>query len=116
MFCLCSLLLFSSARAAEPDRKMIVAQGIGISSCRVFSNMYRDNPQIEDQLFSWAQGFMSGMNFASETSRYVLNAKSIDEEKRHLRRYCDAHPLGEYLDGVLDLVLTLPTVPVAQRQ
>ena len=40
------------------------------------------------------------------------HAKSIDEEKRFLRRYCDAHPLGDYLDGVLDLIQTLPTVPV----
>ena len=70
---------------------------------------FADNPPIEDELFGWTQGFMSGMNYKSETLYFVLNAKSIDEEKRFLRRYCDAHPFGDYLDAVLDLIQTLPT-------
>jgi hypothetical protein len=37
--------------------------GIGASSCGEFSEMYRSDPnQAEFMFFSWAQGFMSGLN------------------------------------------------------
>ena len=51
---------------------------------------------------------MSGLDMNADVYR-VLSAKSIDEQKRFLRRYCDAHPLGEYLDAIYELMQTLPT-------
>jgi hypothetical protein len=59
-------------------------------------------------------GYISGLNVRSETHSegiYDLNAKTPDEIKRYLRQYCDVHPLADYVDGVSELLKSLPIVP-----
>jgi hypothetical protein len=108
MFCILLAVTFS-ASAAEKKKETLVLQGLGATSCAQFADFFRDSPKIEEEYFDWAQGFMSGLNMNADVY-VVLNAKSIDEEKRFLRRYCDAHPLGEFMDAIYDLMKTLPTV------
>jgi hypothetical protein len=59
-------------------------------------------------------GYMSGVNIRSMGISHAfvdLNAKDREEVKSFLRHYCDAHPLATYLEGVLELMSSLPYVP-----
>ena len=54
----------------------------------------------------------------SEEDFYDLKAMTPDEMSRHLRQYCNAHPLANYMDGVQELMRSLPSVkrdPVTGR-
>ncbi len=49
-----------------------VARGLGSQTCAQFAEQYRANPQRADIAYiSWAQGFMSGWNFALMDSKNV---------------------------------------------
>jgi hypothetical protein len=88
-----------------------VAAGIGISSCGQFANEYKKAPDIETYYFYWAQGYMSAFNIGSIADQKAwrnLGAMTPEEQQRHLRSYCDKHPLGMYLDAVHDLLSALP--------
>jgi hypothetical protein len=91
------------------------ARGVGVSSCAAYANMFRRGPSETDAMFSaWAMGYMSGINVRSEAASqgfFDLNAKSLDEMTRYLRRYCDTHPLANYRDGVVELIKSLPIIP-----
>ena len=64
---------------------------------------------MENSYFAWAQGFLSGHNFAvlayAKNSSVApdLKSLSLEEQQAFIRQYCDAHPLGSYMDAVLDL-------------
>ncbi|MGQ0742177.1 MAG: hypothetical protein ACT4OG_07785 [Alphaproteobacteria bacterium] len=89
-------------------------QGVGISTCAQFAQLYRDDPEnIELIYFSWAQGFMSGMNgvlLRNGESGRNLNSMSVESQQRHLRAYCDKHPLAVYIDAVGNLFQELDEV------
>ena len=62
---------------------------------------------------AWALGYMSGINVRAEARSegiYDLNAITPDQLTRYLRKYCDAHPLADYVDGVSELLKSLPIV------
>lgn len=70
------------------------------------------NPQFADTMFTaWAQGYISGYNMAHSDAYLDLNAKTPESMSRLLRQYCDAHPLANYYDGVMELMKTLPLLP-----
>jgi hypothetical protein len=50
----------------------------------------------------------NGMSCALQETFFDLNAKTPDGMKRDLRQYCNAHPLANYMDGVLELLKSLP--------
>jgi hypothetical protein len=69
-------------------------------------------PDIEDHYFSWAQGYMAGMNATTVgpyNSYKNLAAISTKAQEAFIRNYCDQHPLGNYLDAVQALLSSLPT-------
>jgi hypothetical protein len=100
------LAAITLAQAEEP-RKEWAAAGPGIFSCTEYANIYRGDPKFaENHWFAWAQGFMSGLNFAAIGQTGIsmnLNSMSIDQQQRALRAYCNDHPLANYIDAVLDL-------------
>ena len=91
-----------------------VTRGAGANTCASFANTYRVDPELTDRVFqAWAMGYMSGINIsavARSEGIYDLNAITPDQIKRYLRQYCDGHPLADYVDGVSELLKSLPIV------
>ena len=90
----------------------MVVMGVGTTSCSQFANLYKVSPkQAENAYFSWAQGFMSAENIANLADKQYwrdLGSMSTEAQRRHLRWYCDQHPLATFLDAVQNLLLTIP--------
>jgi hypothetical protein len=88
--------------------------GVGMHSCAEFAKLYASNPSMaEDIYFTWAQGFMSGLNMASAVQNGVdrnLGGTSADmsAQKVRIRSFCDSHPLAQYGLAVIDLYNSLP--------
>jgi hypothetical protein len=108
----CAAWLLSTTAHAE-DSKEFAIQGVGSATCTQFANHYKSEPQFwEDKYFTWAQGFMSGHNFATMGDKppySIINLALLDTEAQRasIRRYCDKHLLGSYLDAVTNLMLEL---------
>ena len=102
---------------AEDAKTEFAIMGWGVSSCAAFANMYRGDPSFaEDHLFTWAQGFMSGLNFQTmQQTGITMNLHSMltEEQKQAIRAYCNDHPLANYIQAVLELYARLsPNKPV----
>ena len=86
-------------------------QGIGSNSCGQFAADYRKNPEIwEIAYFTWAQGYMSGLNIAGMGNGYRPRELSGDysAHRQKIRSFCDQSPLKSYMDAVIDLWKNLP--------
>ena len=78
--------------------------------------IYLKNPDGTDVVYySWALGYMSALNSMSLEGFFDLNAETTDDGKRFLREYCSAHPLANYMDGVFELMKSLPIVKRKDR-
>ena len=87
------LLLLNSGVFAQEGRRGDT-MGAGVSTCGRFAEAYRRNPnRAEEFYFSWAQGFMSGLNAAARSANTEQNllttlkarnvvATGIDEQMR----------------------------------
>ena len=77
-----------------------------------FEQDYRNNPANTEAIYySWALGFLSGMNSYADTigsPRRDLAAMPFENKKEFIRNYCDQHPLQLCMVGVLQLGLSLP--------
>ncbi len=89
-------------------------QGMGASSCAKFAKMYQGDPEnMEIMFFTWAQGFMSGLNLASSAAggfERELGGSTTDQESA-IRIYCSTNPLKTYMDAVVNLYGTLRVLP-----
>ena len=103
------VVLGGNARAEQ----FVETRGFGDVPCATYAEVYRkyqDEGEVNNKYFSWALGFISGINVMQESFFVDLGAKTEDEMKRYLRQYCDAHPLANYKDGVRELMKTLPII------
>jgi len=69
---------------------------------------------IESLYFTWAQGFMSGLNltFVANLHKFHdLGSTPMAEQKSQLREYCDEHPLSPYSSAVINIYKTFPIRP-----
>jgi hypothetical protein len=84
--------------------------GIGAVSCdKVAEGYQQDATKTEGVMLTWTQGFMSGSNVNLENGQYRdLTAMTLDDQKKSLRAYCDAHPLAEFIEAAMDLYSKLP--------
>jgi hypothetical protein len=103
-----ALLIMKSSAHAEA-----VAAGVGVRTCAQFAQDYnKNNPANAETIYNnWALGFLSGLNAAADangTPRRNLEAMSFNDKKQFMRDYCDQHPLQLYLEGALQLGLSLP--------
>jgi hypothetical protein len=111
---------------AEPASNM----GPGMMTCADFNQLYkaatlvrelnadpvapRAVKDLEDYYFSWAQGFMSGLNdaFEGSISRYRdLRSVSLAQQKQSLRAFCLQNPASKYRDGINALLNVMTIVP-----
>lgn len=103
-----AVLIMLPAAAQEPK---IMGRGIGANSCAQVAKAYANDPDtVEVMAMSWAQGFMTATNisFASMgTHRYRDLGGDVKGQWAHMREYCDAHPLVEFSEAVLDLYHTM---------
>ena len=86
--------------------------GVGAKTCGIFASNYLINPKLADDLYhSWDQGFMSGLNYAKVEATgdsRDLSAMPTEEQMAHIKKYCNARPLADYVDAVMDLYKSLP--------
>jgi hypothetical protein len=78
--------------------------GAGTMACAEVAGAIRQHPEDENLFFSWAQGFMSGLNTEllkhGETD---LNGIPLDAQKQFVRAYCDEHSRAKYFEAVFKL-------------
>jgi len=90
------------------------ANGLGVLTCAHFAEQYRESPQAADVAYSsWAEGFMSGWNWALMDSQHVYRdlgegAKTYEVQTLFLHQYCNNHPLALFFQAVIALFNTLP--------
>jgi hypothetical protein len=107
-----TILCVLCARVVAEEGGM--ARGVGTASCAEYAKIYRNDPKLAKSIFgAWAQGFMSGSNTARLSLAYLpdyrdMNAKSLEQQDAHIRQYCDAHPLKDFGEAVIDFYETLP--------
>jgi hypothetical protein len=98
-----------SANAPAKSEQVII-MGAGMQTCAVFRAHYKGHvPSLENFYFSWAQGYMSGLNVAASgvnvaASRGAvtadLNAIPAPTQLRFIREFCDHNPLERYSAAV----------------
>ncbi len=87
-------------------------QGIGVVSCAAIAKLYRSDQHTEGWFFSWAQGFMSGVNVSElERTGRSRDLSDYSGQEVYLRNFCDVHPLLPYARAVVSLFYTLPINP-----
>ncbi len=100
------------AAGLEPGQKPLANIGVGATPCGSFNKIYAADPKwANDNFMSWAQGFISGANAERGRGRVILNAVSPEEAWARLSNYCAAHPKNAFVDGVMVLYRSLPTLP-----
>jgi hypothetical protein len=91
-----------------------VARGLGADTCAHFAEYYRADPEFADMAYiTWAQGFMSGWNYATmmdskNVYRDLGDEKSLQTQAMHIRQFCNNHPLATFVEAVMDLYVSLP--------
>jgi hypothetical protein len=106
----CIILIFALG-FTKANAEEFAVRGYGGTSCAQFGAVYKANLAVEDAYYSWALGFMSGINFAQKPGDLRAMRKlsgDPDEEKALLRRYCAVNPLKNYMDAVVALYLSFP--------
>lgn len=101
---LCGTLSFPTGGQAYP------VQGLGATSCAEFAKMYQSDPKnMELMFFTWAQGFLSGINMGLLANKQEARelAGEMRDQNLALRAYCAENPLKTYMDAVLQLWGTL---------
>ena len=87
-----AVLQFLTSNTARGEQEMAWT-GAGSASCAKFANYYKESPEVwENHFFTWAQGFMSGLNTAFLASQRNANLSptslAIAEQQLRLRLYC----------------------------
>jgi hypothetical protein len=78
--------------------------GSGTMSCDEVTGAIQQHPEDENLFFSWAQGFMSGLNTdLLKRGETDLNGLSLDAQKQFVRSYCKENPRNAYFAAVFKL-------------
>jgi hypothetical protein len=96
-----AMILTAGVANAQQDNRPTYIMGLGAYNCNDTARFFAVNPSNEGLFFTWAQGFMSGLNIATASAVHInkvrhLAAWNIDDQKSFLRIYCDQHPLQSY--------------------
>ncbi len=97
---LAALCIWSQAWAAEKAGW----QGAGTMLCSEFEQAISKHSEDENLFFSWAQGFMSGLNTdLLPHGGTDLNELPMQMQKQAIRSYCNDHPRASYFEAVFKL-------------
>ena len=78
--------------------------GSGTMACAEVTGALQLHPEDENLFFSWAQGFMSGLNTdLLKHGETDLNGLPLDAQKQFVRSYCKEHPRAAYFEAVFKL-------------
>jgi hypothetical protein len=108
------ILALTSAGSIISNAANAQGYGLGVQSCAEFAQSLHGHQTIAGDLyFTWAQGFLSGLNLFSVRStgayRYIQGSESeMVAQKIRIRLYCGAHPQAQYAAAVMDLYASLP--------
>jgi hypothetical protein len=108
------LFLAGAFCAATAQAETSAIMGPGAVLCAEFNRGYRAaGKKIEDHFFTWAQGFMSGVNDALyDTVGYRdLRSLSVAQQKQSLRAFCLQNPTSKYRDAIPPLLKSMKIVP-----
>jgi hypothetical protein len=98
------LILAAPTRAEKHD----IVGGAGAFTCTDFAKEYDKDPLSEVTFFTWAQGFMSGLNAVAETGKARdLASQPFIQQQSFIRTYCKLNPDSSYAVGVSELYATL---------
>ncbi len=97
--------MLMTAGTAAADEKQYLA-GAGSVSCgkfledkEVFANL------LDAEYFSWAQGFMSGLNyeFIMDSAETVTDLSDHEAQQISIENYCKENPLELYAAAIFNL-------------
>jgi hypothetical protein len=78
--------------------------GSGTMACAEVAGAIQQHPEDENLFFSWAQGFMSGLNTdLLKHGETDLNGLPLDAQKQFVRSYCKEHSRAPYFEAVFKL-------------
>jgi hypothetical protein len=110
------LLVAALHRAASADE--ILALGAGANRCSVYlASARQDSALTRSVYYTWAIGFMTGLNFAflnfksAEDRLSLLDTYSQDDFEQRMHAFCQTNPSSYYMDGVVDLYASMQSVP-----
>lgn len=98
---------------ASADERVLTV-GWGTFTCAQFAQDYKRDVAVEQIYFTWAQGYMSGLNAGDEITKNVsknLLSKPPKEQKFQIREYCDTHPLAKYSEAIVDVWASMALNP-----
>jgi hypothetical protein len=112
------------------DHPPLPIAGIGAISCETFADMTaleQTKNVTEAAVFDWAQGWMTGANYALRIAAQVgstwspeknLYAWSKEQQMNSIRSYCHTHRVKYVFvdDAVSALFLQLPETPKKARE
>lgn len=93
---------------STPPAKAADAEGAGLATCATVMQDQNQDKNREEFYFSWTEGFMSGLNIArlnDEPNKF--KSLSTEEQKTHIRDFCNTNPAAKYFKAALDLYITL---------
>jgi hypothetical protein len=86
-------LVTTAAMAAAPPRML----GFDDNSCRAWVGS-KDEPEQRREFISWARGFLSGHNYASQKQQVSDVSRSTLE--MFIERFCRDNPAAPFTDAV----------------
>jgi hypothetical protein len=102
-------LAFAALAHGEP----MAVRGAGASTCAAYASYaetYKSNPSEANTYLTWAQGFMSGLNYGHlrtkdtlDLNPQALQAFPIETQGRLLQQYCEQHPTMSFSAAVFAL-------------
>jgi|SRR3974390_3207730 len=99
-----SLLVFATAAFGQQQQMW---SGAGAASCGQSAQRVRApgilGEQAREIFFSWAQGFMSGLNSPLSNRDANLVGRSTDEQEHIIDFYCNQRPSASYVQSVINL-------------
>ena len=102
-----------SAIATTAIAEPVSTAGAGVMTCAKFNEISK-TPELNEYIFAWAQGYMSGINDALQDTiaKYRdLRSFAPDQQQLILRDFCYKHPKSKFLDAVNDLMSGMTIVP-----
>jgi hypothetical protein len=89
------------------------AMGVGSQSCAKFAQDYAKDVSAELFYFTWAQGFMTGLNMVAALDKKNIRnmgGEIIQLQQQRIREYCSEHPLDDYMQAVATMYGGLPSM------